>query len=154
MITIECKNCKSTKNYTGTRISSLQILDNNKKDDKNWCCNNCVSKYTNKIRNQAKEIKELREYKLEKLKDEMVKGVFDGEFSASNPPVARNNIDSLLKSHRQCLQGDASARGQLEANKKFCKDRLPPSKSDKVLNNLLGEQTEIYALEKEIEKMV
>ena len=147
---IKCKNCESTKNYMGTSMNNLQFLDANKKDDKNWCCNNCESKYTNKIKDQAKEIKELKKYKLEKLKDEMVRGVFDGVFSASTPPVARNDVDNLLKSHWQCLQGDASARRLLEANKRFCKDRLPSSKADEIINNLLGEQLEIYELEKEI----
>ena len=86
---------------------------------------------------------------MEKLKDEMVRGVFNGELSAFTPPVARNDVDNLLKSHWQCFQG-GFAHERLEANKRFCKDRLLSSKADEIINNLLGEQLEIYELEKEI----
>jgi hypothetical protein len=147
---IKCKNCENTKQYPGTTTISLQFIEANEKDDKSWCCNNCENELINKIKNQAKEIKELREYKLEKLKDEATKGIFDGVFSASTPSLARNNIDDLLKVHWQCLQKDVSAREQLEAKIRFCKNRLPISKADEVINQLLGEQLEIYELEKQL----
>jgi hypothetical protein len=69
-------------------MMSLQFFDSNKTDDKNWCCNNCERKY-------IIEIKELREYKLEKLKDKVVKGIFDGEFSASTPQLSLNDLERL-----------------------------------------------------------
>jgi len=87
---------------------------------------------------------------LEKLKDEIIKGVFDGVFSASAPPLSRNDVDDLLKAHRQCLQIDVSAREKLETKIRFCKGRLPSSKADEVINQLLGEQLEIHELEKQL----
>jgi hypothetical protein len=43
-----------------------------------------------------------------------------------------------------------SAREQLEAKIRFCKGRLPSSKADKIIDQLLGEQLEIYELEKKL----
>lgn len=142
--TIKCKNCKNTKKYPGTTMPNLQFFESNERDDKNWCCDSCENKYLS-------EIIELRKYKLEKLKSEIVKGVFDGVFSPLTPPLSRSDVDDLLKIHRQCLQGgNSSAREKLEAKIKFCKGRLPSSKSDEVISQLLGEQLEICELEKQL----
>ena len=95
----------------------------------------------------------MREYKLEKLKGEAIKGVFNGVLSAFTPPLLRSDLNDLLKTHRQCLQGDTSAREKLAAKISFCKGRLPSSKTDEVIDRLLGEQLEIYELEKHLESL-